>query len=67
MQVGTVVVPKASIAVNRNYDFDFLAGESEEPPYRFSKPVSRWCRPWAALWDCVSVGVLMDTVLGPRR
>ncbi|KAI0344336.1 purine and uridine phosphorylase, partial [Trametopsis cervina] len=37
--VGTVVVPKASIAVNRNYDFDFSTGISDEPPYRFSKPV----------------------------
>ncbi|KAI0697461.1 purine and uridine phosphorylase [Cytidiella melzeri] len=37
--VGTVVVPRASIAVNRNYDFDFATGKSAEKPYRFSKPV----------------------------
>ncbi|KAI0353249.1 purine and uridine phosphorylase [Trametes cingulata] len=37
--VGTVVVPKASIAVTRNYDFDFVTGHSEEQPYRTSKPV----------------------------
>jgi len=34
------VIPKASIAVTRNYDFDFVAGYSQEPPYRISKPVS---------------------------
>ena len=39
-QVGTVLVPKASIAVNRNYDFDFVTGSSGGRPYRFSKPVS---------------------------
>ncbi|KAI0791890.1 purine and uridine phosphorylase [Abortiporus biennis] len=39
--VGTVVIPTASIAVNRNYNFDFL-NENEssgEKPYRFSKQV----------------------------
>ena len=40
MPVGTVVVPKASIAVTRNYDYDFLSGGSQEPPYRISKLVS---------------------------
>ncbi|PCH32973.1 purine and uridine phosphorylase [Wolfiporia cocos MD-104 SS10] len=37
--VGTVVVPRTSIAVSRNYDFDFQTGQSEEPAYRISKPV----------------------------
>ncbi|KAI0653772.1 purine and uridine phosphorylase [Cubamyces menziesii] len=37
--VGSVVVPKGSIAVTRNYDFDFATGRSDEPPYRTSKPV----------------------------
>ncbi|KAL1940527.1 hypothetical protein VTO73DRAFT_7962 [Trametes versicolor] len=37
--VGSVVVPKASIAVSRNYDFDFVNGQSGELPYRTSKPV----------------------------
>ncbi|OSD05554.1 purine and uridine phosphorylase [Trametes coccinea BRFM310] len=37
--VGSVVVPKASIAVTRNYDFDFVTGKSDEPPYKSSKPV----------------------------
>ncbi|KAI0638742.1 purine and uridine phosphorylase [Trametes polyzona] len=38
--VGTVVVPKASIAVTRNYDFDFVnGGQPGELPYRTSKPV----------------------------
>lgn len=37
--VGTVVVPRASVAVSRNYDFDFIAGVGDGPPYRISKPV----------------------------
>uniref|UniRef100_A0A0W0F9X7 Nucleoside phosphorylase domain-containing protein n=1 Tax=Moniliophthora roreri TaxID=221103 RepID=A0A0W0F9X7_MONRR len=38
--VGTVVVPKACVAVTRNVDFDFLNPEaSQEPPYRISKLV----------------------------
>ncbi|KAI0816900.1 purine and uridine phosphorylase [Trametes gibbosa] len=37
--VGSVVVPKGSIAVSRNYDFDFVRGEQGERPYRTSKPV----------------------------
>ncbi|TBU25663.1 purine and uridine phosphorylase [Dichomitus squalens] len=37
--VGSVVVPKGSIAVTRNYDFDFVSGTSEGQPYRLSKPV----------------------------
>ncbi|OBZ78779.1 hypothetical protein A0H81_00040 [Grifola frondosa] len=35
--VGSVVVPRASIAVTRNYDFNFATGLSDEPPYRISK------------------------------
>lgn len=39
--VGSVVVPKASVAVTRNVDFDFLSPEDcADPPYRISKPVS---------------------------
>lgn len=38
--VGTVIIPKSSIAVNRNYDFDFVSGSTQgEQPYRTSKPV----------------------------
>ncbi|KAF9269740.1 purine and uridine phosphorylase [Marasmius fiardii PR-910] len=38
--VGTVVVPKACVAVTRNMDFDFINPDRcEEPPYRISKPV----------------------------
>ncbi|KAF7303604.1 Uridine phosphorylase [Mycena indigotica] len=37
--VGSVVVPKQSIAVERNLDFNFFEPEgSAEEPYRFSKP-----------------------------
>ena len=39
--VGSVVVPKGSIAVRRNYDFDFVSGKSDEEPYHLSKPVSQ--------------------------
>ncbi|KAJ7595323.1 nucleoside phosphorylase domain-containing protein [Mycena floridula] len=39
--VGTVVCPRACVAVSRNVDFDFLEpSESQEPAYRISKPVS---------------------------
>jgi len=40
LPVGSVVIPKASIAVTRNYDYDFFTGNSLESPYRISKPVS---------------------------
>lgn len=67
MEVGTVVVPRASVFVHRNYDFDFLAGGGAEgeQPYRFSKPVSG--RRWERMSCCVSTGVLMCSVLGSRR
>ena len=40
VKVGTVVVPSASIAVNRNYDYDFVnGGPVNQQPYRFSKRV----------------------------
>lgn len=40
--VGSVVVPKACISVNRNLDFDFVhpGNQGSEPPYRISKPVN---------------------------
>ncbi|KAF8220001.1 purine and uridine phosphorylase [Tricholoma matsutake] len=37
--VGTVVVPKSSVAVNRNVDFNFLNPADSELAYRISKPV----------------------------
>ncbi|KAM5542312.1 hypothetical protein V8D89_004185 [Ganoderma adspersum] len=37
--VGSVVAPRGSIAVTRNYDYDFVSGNSQEQPYRLSKPV----------------------------
>lgn len=39
LPVGSIVIPKASVAVSRNYDFDFISGSSQESPYRISKPV----------------------------
>lgn len=63
MKVGSVVVPRASIAVNRNYDYDFQTGQSTEPPYRYSKPVSEW----SALGASGSLDVLMCSFLGPSR
>ncbi|KAF4566165.1 hypothetical protein EYR40_002021 [Pleurotus pulmonarius] len=39
--VGSVVVPKASVAVSRNVDFNFSDPEScTDPAYRISKPVA---------------------------
>ncbi|KAJ7763127.1 nucleoside phosphorylase domain-containing protein [Mycena maculata] len=38
--VGSVVVPKSSVAVERNLDFDFVnPGECTERPYKISRPV----------------------------
>lgn len=38
--VGTVVVPKASVAITRNVDFDFVNPENcVECAYHISKPV----------------------------
>ncbi|KAL6305729.1 nucleoside phosphorylase domain-containing protein [Sparassis latifolia] len=36
--VGTVVVPKSSICVTRNYDFPFASGSSQEYLYKISRP-----------------------------
>ncbi|KZT42552.1 purine and uridine phosphorylase [Sistotremastrum suecicum HHB10207 ss-3] len=41
LPVGSLVVPRASVAVARNYDFNFLAPESDSSAaYRISNPVS---------------------------
>lgn len=40
--VGSVAIPKACVAVNRNVDFDFVhqeSGDDGKPAYRISKPV----------------------------
>ncbi|KAF5391233.1 hypothetical protein D9757_003035 [Collybiopsis confluens] len=37
--VGTVVVPKACVAITRNLDFDFGNSQQDEKPYFISKPV----------------------------
>jgi uridine phosphorylase len=38
--VGTVVIPKASVAITRNVDFDFVNPENcVERAYHISKPV----------------------------
>ncbi|TFK33738.1 nucleoside phosphorylase domain-containing protein [Crucibulum laeve] len=42
LPVGTIVVPQACVAVNRNFDYDFTYPENNgnEPAYRISKPVA---------------------------
>ncbi|KAF9235082.1 nucleoside phosphorylase domain-containing protein [Melanogaster broomeanus] len=40
LPVGSLVLPKASIAVTRNLDFDFANGDPWSVPYRLSKPIS---------------------------
>ncbi|KAH7908138.1 purine and uridine phosphorylase [Hygrophoropsis aurantiaca] len=40
LPVGTLVLPKASVSVTRNFDFDFANGDFWEPPYRLSKSIS---------------------------
>ncbi|KAJ3479213.1 hypothetical protein NLI96_g9216 [Meripilus lineatus] len=39
VRVGSIVIPSASIAVNRNYDYDFINGSTDKEPYRVSNPV----------------------------
>lgn len=41
LPVGSIVLPKASLAVTRNLDFDFVNGDHWRVPYRLSKPVRR--------------------------
>ncbi|TFY69660.1 hypothetical protein EVJ58_g312 [Rhodofomes roseus] len=68
--VGTIVVPKASIAITRNYDFEFIDGGSSEPPYRISKPVDADPQLHRTLSDAlqrtrpptVSTGVIDNTI-----
>ncbi|GJE89279.1 purine and uridine phosphorylase [Phanerochaete sordida] len=70
IKVGSVVVPRASIAVNRNYDFDFQTGQSTEAPYRYSKPVQADDELRAAVAKTlrdtrpptVAAGVITDTI-----
>jgi len=41
LTVGSVVVPKASVSVRRNYDFDFTSpAQPHEEAYHISKPVA---------------------------
>ncbi|KAF8717560.1 hypothetical protein AX14_012156 [Amanita brunnescens Koide BX004] len=41
LPLGTIVVPKASVTIMRNVDYDFINSEdSGKPPYIISKPVS---------------------------
>ncbi|KAG6369257.1 purine and uridine phosphorylase, partial [Boletus reticuloceps] len=39
LPVGSLVLPKASLAVTRNLDFDFANGDPWRVPYRLSKPI----------------------------
>ncbi|KAF8547984.1 purine and uridine phosphorylase, partial [Imleria badia] len=39
LPVGSLVLPKASLAVTRNLDFDFANGDHWRVPYRLSKPI----------------------------
>ncbi|KAF8839768.1 purine and uridine phosphorylase [Paxillus ammoniavirescens] len=39
LPVGSLVLPKASVAVTRNLDFDFANGDHWRTPYRLSKPL----------------------------
>ncbi|KAG8221685.1 purine and uridine phosphorylase, partial [Butyriboletus roseoflavus] len=60
LPVGSLVLPKASIAVTRNLDFDFANGDRWRVPYTLSKPLRRaleYTRPVDA-----SVPVVSDTV-----
>ncbi|KAL6305736.1 purine and uridine phosphorylase [Sparassis latifolia] len=52
--VGTVVVPKSSICVTRNYDFPFAGGSSQEYPYKISRPIAADSELHAALHDALN-------------
>ncbi|KAL6305742.1 purine and uridine phosphorylase [Sparassis latifolia] len=52
--VGTVVVPKSSICVTRNYDFPFASGSSQEYPYKISRPIAADSELHAALQDALN-------------
>jgi uridine phosphorylase len=44
LPVGSLVVPKSSLGITRNYDFDFLsvgAEEASQDAYHISRPVCR--------------------------
>lgn len=36
---GSLVVPKACVAINRNWDYDFVNGDSSQQPYFITKQV----------------------------
>ncbi|KAH0578128.1 hypothetical protein H2248_004093 [Termitomyces sp. 'cryptogamus'] len=58
--VGTVVVPRASVSVTRNVDFDFGSADSLESPYRISRPVHAD----AALHDELQKALAIERPLG---
>lgn len=37
---GSLVVPKACVAINRNWDYDFVNGDPTQQPYFITKQVS---------------------------
>ncbi|KAF9220370.1 purine and uridine phosphorylase [Gyrodon lividus] len=39
LPVGSLILPKASVAITRNLDFDFANGDHWRTPYRLSKPI----------------------------
>jgi len=36
---GSLVVPKACVGINRNWDYDFVNGDPTQQPYSITKPV----------------------------
>jgi uridine phosphorylase len=43
LPVASLSVPKSSVAISRNYDFDFSGSDGKSdssPPYRICKPAS---------------------------
>lgn len=36
---GSLVVPKACVAINRNWDYDFINGDTTQQPYFITKQV----------------------------
>jgi uridine phosphorylase len=61
--VGSIVVPKASVAITRNYDYDFTSPKTGQDitPYFISKPV----RPQLAKIYLSHLSLMIDALVDP--
>jgi len=52
---GSIVVPKACIAINRNWDYDFLSDQNTEKAYIITKPVAADPELYEAIYNSLEV------------